>query len=263
MLGKLLKYEFRATGRLFLPLYGALVIFALINALLLSFREIPQLPAVLAMLVYILLAIAVFVVTFIVMIQRFYKNLLSDEGYLMFTLPVKAWCHILCKLIVSTVWLIVSIAITLFTIFIMMFNANLFRATVELWNIVMADLLPYLGPREYLMIAEFLATMFISIIGSILAIYTAISLGHLFRRHRILAAFGAYIVLSIVESLLSEIIYGVFGTFTMLESDAAITMQGAWVFHQIMFPGLVVTIISIIACFIVTNFILSHKLNLE
>ena len=64
MLGKLLKYEFRATGRLFLPLYGALVIFALINALLLSFREIPQLPAVLAMLVYILLAIAVFVVTF-------------------------------------------------------------------------------------------------------------------------------------------------------------------------------------------------------
>ena len=77
MLGKLLKYEFRATGRLFLPLYGALVIFALINALLLSFREIPQLPAVLAMLVYILLAIAVFVVTFIVMIQRFYKNLLD------------------------------------------------------------------------------------------------------------------------------------------------------------------------------------------
>ena len=263
MLGKLLKYEFRATGRLFLPLYGALVIFALINALLLSFREIPQLPAVLAMLVYILLAIAVFVVTFIVMIQRFYKNLLSDEGYLMFTLPVKAWCHILCKLIVSTVWLIVSIAITLFTIFIMMFNANLFRATVELWNIVMADLLPYLGPREYLMIAEFLATMFISIIGSILAIYTAISLGHLFRRHRILAAFGAYIVLSIVESLLSEIIYGVFGTFTMLESDAAITLQGAWIFHQIMFPGLVVTINSIIAFFIVTNFILSHKLNLE
>lgn len=263
MLGKLLKYEFRATGRLFLPLYGALVIFALINALLLSFREIPQLPAVLAMLVYILLAIAVFVVTFIVMIQRFYKNLLSDEGYLMFTLPVKAWCHILCKLIVSTVWLIVSIAITLFTIFIMMFNANLFRATVELWNIVMADLLPYLGPQEYLMIVEFLATMFISIIGSILAIYTAISLGHLFRRHRILAAFGAYIVLSIVESLLSEIIYGVFGTFTMLESDATITMQGAWIFHQIMFPGLVVTIISIIACFIVTNFILSQKLNLE
>ena len=113
------------------------------------------------------------------------------------------------------------------------------------------------------MIVEFLATMFISIIGSILAIYTAISLGHLFRRHRILAAFGAYIVLSIVESLLSEIIYGVFGTFTMLESAATITMQGAWIFHQIMFPGLVVTIISIIACFIVTNFILSHKLNLE
>ena len=263
MLGKLLKYEFRATGRVFLPRYGALVIFALINALLLSFREIPQLPAVLAMLVYILLAIAVFVVTFIVMIQRFYKNLLSDEGYLMFTLPVKAWCHILCKLIVSTVWLIVSIAITLFTIFIMMFNANLFRATVELWNIVMADLLPYLGPQEYLMIVEFLATMFISIIGSILTIYAAISLGHLFRRHRILAAFGGYIVLSIVSSLLSEFVYGLFGTFRTLTSDATLAVQSAWILHKILYPGLIVTIVECILYFLITNFALSRKLNLE
>lgn len=264
MLGKLLKYEFRATGRLFLPLYGALVIFALINALLLSFREIPQLPAVLAMLVYILLAIAVFVVTFIVMIQRFYKNLLSDEGYLMFTLPVKAWCHILCKLIVSTVWLIVSTAITLFTIFIMMFNANLFRAAVELWDIVvMADFLPYLGPQELLTILEFFVTMFISVIGSILAIYAAISLGHLFRRHRILAAFGAYIVLSIVSSLLSELVYGLFGTFRMLTSSATLAAQGAWLLHQILYPGLIVTIIECVLYFLITNFVLSRKLNLE
>lgn len=263
MLGKLLKYEFRATGRLFLPLYGALMIFALINALLLSFREVPQLLAVLAMLVYVLLAIAIFVVTFIVMIQRFYKNLLSDEGYLMFTLPVKAWYHILCKLIVSTVWLIVSTAITLFTIFIMMFNADLFRATVKLWDIVMSGFLLYLGPQEILTILEFFVTMFISVIGSILAIYTAISLGHLFRRHRILAAFGAYIVLSIVSSLLAQLVYGLFGTFRMLAPSATLAAQGAWLLHQLLYPGLIVTIIECVLYFLITNFVLSRKLNLE
>lgn len=263
MLGKLLKYEFRATGRLFLPLYGALVIFSLINALLLSFREVPQLPAVLAMFVYVLLAIAIFVVTFIVMIQRFYKNLLSDEGYLMFTLPVKTWYHILCKLIVSTVWLIVSTGITILTIFIMMLNVDLFHATAQLWYILTREIFPYLGPQEILTMLEFFVTMFISVIGSILAIYAAISLGHLFRRHRILAAFGAYIVLSIIESLLSELVYGIWGTFTMLESNATIAAQGTWLFHQLLFPGLIVTIVEIVACFVITNFVLSRKLNLE
>ena len=34
MLGKLIKYEFKATGRILLPLYGALLVFALINRLL-------------------------------------------------------------------------------------------------------------------------------------------------------------------------------------------------------------------------------------
>jgi len=34
MLGKLLKYEFKATARLFLPLYLALLAFALINCFL-------------------------------------------------------------------------------------------------------------------------------------------------------------------------------------------------------------------------------------
>ena len=36
MLGKLLKYEFKATGRLVLPLYGALLVFGLINKIFLE-----------------------------------------------------------------------------------------------------------------------------------------------------------------------------------------------------------------------------------
>jgi hypothetical protein len=38
MLKKLLKYEFQATGRIFLPLYGALIVVAFIQRLFLAFN---------------------------------------------------------------------------------------------------------------------------------------------------------------------------------------------------------------------------------
>jgi hypothetical protein len=54
--------------------------------------------------------------TLIVLIQRFYKNLLGDEGYLMFTLPVQSWSHILSKLAVSMLWTVVSGGVALCSI---------------------------------------------------------------------------------------------------------------------------------------------------
>ena len=41
-------------------------------------------------------------------LQRFYKNLLSGEGYLMHTLPVRPWQHIASKLIAAVVWTVLS-----------------------------------------------------------------------------------------------------------------------------------------------------------
>ena len=90
MLSKLLKYELKATGRIFLPLFLALLLFAGINRFTLSPDEFDA-PAMISMIMYIIIMVGMFVMTFIMMIQRFYKNLLSDEGYLMLTLPVKPW----------------------------------------------------------------------------------------------------------------------------------------------------------------------------
>ena len=39
--------------------------------------------------------------TCVVTIQRFYKGLLGQEGYLMFTLPVKNWQLVFSKALVS------------------------------------------------------------------------------------------------------------------------------------------------------------------
>ena len=103
MLGKLMKYEFKATSRMLLPINGAMLLFALINRLFMELNffqtgnmAISALATVMAVM-YVMVIIAAFVITLIVIIQRFYKNLLTDEGYLMFTLPVKAHSHITSK----------------------------------------------------------------------------------------------------------------------------------------------------------------------
>ncbi len=112
MLGKLLRHEMKATSRVFLPFFGVLLVFAGINKLFLELgffqKQGLNFVAGMSMFTYVILVLAIFVLTYVVMIQRFYKNLLGDEGYLMFTLPVKPSSHILAKLFVSTLWMVLA-----------------------------------------------------------------------------------------------------------------------------------------------------------
>lgn len=106
MLGKLMKYEFNSMGRIFLPIYVTLLIIAAVNRV---FR-IGNLEVGFAIsaLILVLLFIGLGCVTIIEIIQRFNKNLLKDEGYLMFTLPVTSTQLIMSKLIISFVWTLLS-----------------------------------------------------------------------------------------------------------------------------------------------------------
>ena len=71
------------------------------------------------MMVYVITLIGIFVATMLITIQRFYKSLLGDEGYLMFTLPVRPWQLITSKLIVSALWSIVSCVVAVGSIMVM------------------------------------------------------------------------------------------------------------------------------------------------
>ena len=114
MLGKLLKYEFKATSRILLPLYGALLIFAFIVKIFIGTKLdgvnmdfLGGIPAVVSIFTYGATMAAVFIVTIFIIIQRFYKNLLGDEGYLMNTLPVSTTSNISSKLISAIIWSLV------------------------------------------------------------------------------------------------------------------------------------------------------------
>ena len=276
MLKKLLKYEIRATARLFLPVFGAILLLAILNNIFFNFNDIPDFAAVLTMMLYVILIIALFVLVYVVMIQRFYKNLLRDEGYLMFTLPVRTWQLIASKLIVSIMWLAICTFVTVLSVFIMAFSLDLLREIPEFLRQLSDFLAHYVGISEVTLFFEFVFLMLIGTIGSVLMIYAAISIGHLVGKHRVLTAFGAYIGLSIVEQIITNLYfslvgriydhtipYGSYGAyqFGYVAYDFAREFVGAM--HMIVIPTLIITVIFSVVYFILTNYILSHRLNLE
>lgn len=218
MLGKLLKYEFRATGRSMLPVLGVLtllVLLANISVRLLD-RQAGAFLTILLIMVIFLTVIAVIVselLPIIVMIQRFHKNLLAGEGYLMHTLPVSVHSLVWSKLIVSLVWMLLTnvIIFLLGGLSVMhLTNMNLgavlegFPSVEELRQFLssvglsMGDL--------YLFLGEMVVAVVLSGIVTCLQFYAAMSLGFSFTNHKglmsVLCFVGILIVLNTLTNFL-------------------------------------------------------------
>ena len=106
MLRKLLKYEFKDTATVIPFLYLITLLFA---AMVFTGKQLRIGWLIGASSgILILVGIAVVILTFVVIAMRFNRNLYSNEGYLMFTLPVKPQILLGSKTIVALSWLIIS-----------------------------------------------------------------------------------------------------------------------------------------------------------
>ena len=80
MLGKLLKYEIPAMGRRLLPLYVAWAATALLLGLTTQSAESKtEYMVVISALLYTAVATAIFVMTIVLIVQRYNNSLLGDE----------------------------------------------------------------------------------------------------------------------------------------------------------------------------------------
>lgn len=113
MLKQLLKYEFKATGRTYGGLYLALVALAVLSGFSLRSSSKDDFASLL-LFAYMVVAVAVAVVSVMTIVTRFTRNLLGREGYLMHTLPVTESQLILSKLISSVVWMLCSSIVGIF-----------------------------------------------------------------------------------------------------------------------------------------------------
>ncbi|MFR1709678.1 MAG: ABC transporter permease [Clostridium sp.] len=256
MLGKLMKYEFKATGRIMLPLYAALLGFSIINKIFIgtNMAEINMdflggIPAFITMFGYMITMVAVFVGTLIITVQRFYKNLFGDEGYLMNTIPVKPSQNIVSKLIVSMIWIIISVFMAIISVFIMAFEPEIFKEIIEALKMIY----PEIG-SNIIVIIEFIIFGLVYLAYEIMVLYASLSIGQLFKSRKILGAFAGFMIINIVQQAIVGI--GV-TTFVAIRNPINIAPEHIFLY------GIVISLLFFTALFCITNYILKNKLNLE
>ncbi len=261
MLGKLMKHEMKAVSRLLLPIYMILIVFTIAARIVVSlqFEGVFEIIPGTVIGLYILSLVAILVVSFIIIIIRFYKNMVTDEGYLMFTLPVKPYQLINSKLIVSVLWTILSVVTILLSIGIVVASPENLAYFREGFAKLMREIIDDMGlGNTALLWIELFLIAFLSIINGILCAYACISVGQLFNGHKVLGAFAVYIVYTVVMQIVSVI-------FMILTGNviARYFNEGAALI-KLVFPITILWCIILTSVFyIVTNYIFNKKLNLE
>ncbi|OUP12885.1 hypothetical protein [Anaeromassilibacillus sp. An200] len=212
MLRKLMKYEFQATARYFLPMYLLLLVLALVTRLTfsLAFMQtdntfvksfLVDMPSVVMGFAYGAGLLAVYVITLLIIVQRFYKNLLGDEGYLMFTLPVTPVQHLWSKILTAFVWCVGGILITILS-FVVLFADNTFFVDLMDFLAALGEAMWKEAPHSWILLILLLVFLVTSLLHAILQIYGAIVLGCQAKKYRILAGIGVYLIFSMVEQFL-------------------------------------------------------------
>ena len=268
MLGKLLKYELKATSRVFIPLYIAILVVSIVNGLSLNL-EIFNIQG-LATIILMCLFISLFVITIVVTIQRFNKNLLKDEGYLMFTLPVSSKYLVLSKYLTSLIWTFLSfvVAFLSFTIIFMIPTYKYFDFSyfINEFNLLFSNMLNLNILGQFLKI---ILLMIISYTIFIFNVYLALSVGQLpiFNRFRNVSSFIGFLVINLLISYAQNIV-------SLFVNDASVNIEAIDNINyainsvtSIVSKGLniaiVINLIIILVLFFATTYILDKKLNLE
>lgn len=266
MLGKLFKYEIKSTARQFLSIYliliGLSVILKLFNELS-EKLEIMILPSALFMFLYIVTIIGMFVVTVIIAIQRFYKNLIGDEGYLMFTLPVEIHQQIFVKTVTAVMWTLAGIIAALLSVLIVAFYGNIFSDISGYISVTYNSFKAQFGINMYLFALQIIGISILALAANYLMVYAAISIGQLFRSHRAIGSVGAYFALYILNQILSVVCITVFSNTNkalwnqLLNNDLNVIASLLLVFAAFAAAFLVCLY------FLCSTYILKKRLNLE
>lgn len=272
MLGKLLKYDLKAEYKTYGILYIVLILTSFLS--LITSKILDNYPknivveAIQKLFIagVSVLSFSIFIITIVFSISRFYKNLLKDEGYLMHTLPVSTSQLILSKYIAFFIWSIAAAVVVFFAVSI---SAGGFE-----WINIFAQ-----GYRKGFEIVnhqdftKFNIYLIILIVITPLAfmshVYLSFAIGQLSNKNKLGMSVAAFVVIYFVEQIVSTIITLLLpnsGVSFEYNSDIGPTTETIEAFSKItdyMLIGVIITALVAAAMYIVSNVILTKKLNLE
>lgn len=270
MVIKLLKREFAYYAKTLLLFEGILLCVACLNRLLMVFSTenyLVDMAVAALMMIGILGSVACVVVAFVLIVIRFYKNLFTAEGYLMFTLPVTETQHLLAKLIAGTVAMLSAIVAAVLDWLIIFSYDDFFvefTSILSELDFLLDQWFIEAGGHVIAYAVEVIVLLLLALMSSILFYYMCIALGQATKiKNRILAAVGIYFLLNTMGQFLTPLL-------TELSIEFNDALLGEWIIdhpleglHIELLLGILVYGVLTVVYFAVIRYIMRRKLNLE
>lgn len=273
MLGKLIKNEWRAFWKIpafvniFLAVFTLFGVLSLLTKIVESDNIIVNALTVVVFLIYM---ISLFAISFIIALyvaMRFYKNMYTDEGYLMHTLPVTKKELIFSKLIVAFVWTVITgivMVASVFALVLALFSATQSEITLaKVWQEIISvftapEFSQVMGMSFPVFAVVFVITVIIGIFSNILMVYTSISFGQLFQKHKVIGSIVSYICIYTILQIVNSI-----ATAPMMFSTAVSDVLPDSIMAPALYFCLGESVVLCIVYFLLTEWLMKKKLNLD
>lgn len=280
MLGKLLKHDFLAMARVLTPAYIVMLAIALLGRLMtwLATRKtimesvapaIAHIISMLSSLLTIAFVLAPLVIIFFAAfygIYRFYKNIFTDEGYLMNTLPTRPVNLVGSKMIIALVWMLFTLVVAGLSWFIAVGHIDALTNTVhQIWETVSGLFLgnqeaihAELGVPIWVFLIELVVFLLCWFARFAISWFFAIAFGQLISKsHKALGAIAAYIGLAVVSQIVSTVYLALLGKLVPEGATNGIATQYTLIGNSILF-----ILIAVLLTW-ATTYIMKNRLNLD
>lgn len=284
MLGMLFRYQMKATAKLGAIILVIIALSGVLAFILMSFAdryysdyslsvlntvgEATQLALFMAGAFFTFVPYAATFALFVFIVQRFYKNLYTDEGYLTLTLPVKTSAILASHVLVAILWLTIAVAMTVISSSCVMqvvlgdsfWSSDGGVSALEFLGLFFSILggnfdysFGSLSPNIILGVSNCLVTIVLQIALAFLAFSLS---ARFFIRHKVAAGVGFYVLLSWGISLT----LGVVSTIVIYSlSDYVVSTI---VLTSTTVAGVVVNAILAAVAFLVSHYLLDKRIDL-
>ena len=260
MLGKLMKYEWKSTWKLLVPanlLIIVMTFFACVTVRIDFFEyksNAVDFAAIMIILMYVLSMFVAMVGSVIYLIYHFYTSTYGDQGYLLHTLPVDKHHIIIAKVLVSSIWVLIS-SFLIYASVLFLFNAeeDIFN---DFLNIVKYRVDgPFNDDFTAFSVIMALIALIVELLARVLKVTACISLGQLSSNHKLLTAIAFYYAIYVVQQIINVIYYAFLGYIG--------NRTGTWDFGTSWEYALITGLIYTVVFYLLTWHVMDRKLNLD
>lgn len=257
---KLFKYDFKSIIKKVVYYYIVLIavaIFAKIIDLLLTHTDFSFL-AYFPRMLYIGVMTSGLTVALILCMIRYYKNMLSDQGYLTHTLPVKRSHILLAKLLATLA--IEAITILVMLLSVLIYSIDWLPEAVNGIKELFAEMAVYPETAHVVGIIVFVvAIMMFGAVFSVSYISLCLTLGATHNKNKLVMAFVYYMVINFAMQVF-YIVIGIVGTVIITSINVEFSFGLLYLIFTLICIGEIA--LTVIAYFVNLMF-LNKKLNLE